>query len=136
VFPILKSCKHCGRIHNEDYVCSKKPTNKPTEQFILRSTYRWGKTREQIRKRDCFLCQICLREGIYNCDDIEVHHAVKIGDDKDLAFDSANLITLCREHHRQADEGEITFETIKGIIDEQEAKSANYEADKLSWCVV
>jgi 5-methylcytosine-specific restriction endonuclease McrA len=94
-----------------------------------------------------------LREGIYNCEDIEVHHAVKIDDDKDLAFNSSNLITLCREHHRQADEGEISFETIKGIIDEQkaknanceaikeiideqEAKSANYEADKLSWCAV
>jgi 5-methylcytosine-specific restriction endonuclease McrA len=131
---ILKSCKHCGIIHNEDYVCLKKPTNKPTEQFILRSTYRWGKTREQIRKRDCFLCQICLREGIYNCDDIEVHHAIKIDDDKDLVFDSANLITLCREHHRQAGEGEIKFETIKEIIDEQEAKSLSCNATKLSWC--
>ncbi|MDR2073769.1 MAG: hypothetical protein LBP36_00100 [Oscillospiraceae bacterium] len=41
-------------MHGEDYVCPKKPTNKPTEQFILRSTYRWGKTRDMIRKRDCF----------------------------------------------------------------------------------
>jgi hypothetical protein len=40
------------------------------------------------------------------------------------------------EHHRQADEGEISFETIKEIIDEQEVKSANCEATKLSWCAV
>jgi 5-methylcytosine-specific restriction endonuclease McrA len=131
---MLKSCKHCSRIHNEDYICPKKPASKPTEQFILRSTYKWGKTREQIRKRDCFLCQVCLREGIYNCDDIEVHHAVKIDDDKDLAFEPTNLITLCKEHHRQADDGEIKFETIKEIIDEQEAKSAGCEAAKYLRC--
>ncbi|MDR2074458.1 MAG: HNH endonuclease [Oscillospiraceae bacterium] len=133
---ILKSCKYCGRIHSEDYICPNKPTSKPTEQFILRSTYRWGKTREQIRKRDCFLCQICLREGIYNCEGIEVHHAIKIDENKRLAFEPSNLITLCREHHRQADEGEIPFEAIKRIIDEQEAKSTRCEATNLSLCAV
>jgi hypothetical protein len=83
-----------------------------------------------------FLCQVCLRNGIYNCEDIEVHHAIKIDDNKELAFEPSNLITLCREHHRQADEGEISFETIKGIIDEQEAKSANYEAIEFVRCAV
>jgi hypothetical protein len=39
---------------------------------------------------------------------------------------------LCREHHRQADEGEIPFETIKEIIAEREAKSANHEAKSVS----
>jgi 5-methylcytosine-specific restriction endonuclease McrA len=84
--------------------------------------------REKIRKRDMYLCQICLREGTCNCDVIEVHHAVKIDKNPELAFEPTNLITLCKEHHRQADEGEISFETIKGIIDEQEAKSANCES--------
>jgi 5-methylcytosine-specific restriction endonuclease McrA len=81
-----------------------------------------------------FLCQVCLRNGIYNCEDIEVHHAIKIDDDKEFAFEPSNLITLCREHHRQADEGEIPFETIKEIIAEQEAKNQNYEAIKVSLC--
>jgi 5-methylcytosine-specific restriction endonuclease McrA len=80
--------------------------------------------REKIRKRDMYLCQVCLRNGIYNCDNIEVHHAVKIDDDKELTFEPSNLITLCREHHRQADEGEIPLEDIKEIIDEREAKEA------------
>jgi 5-methylcytosine-specific restriction endonuclease McrA len=63
-----------------------------------------------------------LRNGIYNCEDIEVHHAIKIDENKGLAFEPSNLITLCREHHRQADEGEIKLEVIKQIIREQEAK--------------
>ncbi|MDR1627229.1 MAG: hypothetical protein LBR79_00460, partial [Oscillospiraceae bacterium] len=63
---IYKSCKHCGRIHEEDYICPKKPprpprASKPTVQYILRSTYKWGQTREVIRKRDMYLCQVCLR---------------------------------------------------------------------------
>ncbi|MDR1240287.1 MAG: HNH endonuclease [Oscillospiraceae bacterium] len=73
-----------------------------------------------IRKRDMYLCQVCLRQGVYNCGDIEVHHAIKIDEDKELTFDSSNLITLCQKHHRQADDGEITFEVIKKIIEEQE----------------
>jgi 5-methylcytosine-specific restriction endonuclease McrA len=96
-----------------------------------------------IRKRDTYLCQVCIRHGAYNCDDIEVHHAIKIDRNPELAFEPSNLITLCKEHHRQADESEISFETIKGIIDEQEAKNVSYEAKsvnceatKLSWCAV
>jgi hypothetical protein len=133
---ILKSCKHCGGIHQENYVCPKKPPSKPTEQSMLRSTHRWGKTREIIRKRDKYLCQVCLQNGVYNCDGIEVHHAVKIDKNPELAFEPTNLITLCREHHRQADEGEIPFETIKEIIDEQEAKSTRCEAIKVNLCAV
>jgi ribosomal protein S14 len=130
VINIQKSCKHCGRIHEEDYICPKKPPkppkiSKPTEQYILRSTYRWGQTREAIRKRDMYLCQVCLREGVYNCDDIEVHHAVKINDNKDLAFEPGNLITLCREHHEMADNGDIPISKIKEIISEQERQEAN-----------
>lgn len=66
------------------------------------------------------MCQICLREGVYNCDDIEVHHAVKIDDNKELAFEPVNLITLCRVHHKMADDGEIPITKIKEIINEQE----------------
>jgi 5-methylcytosine-specific restriction endonuclease McrA len=132
---IQKSCKHCSRIHGEDYVCPNKPANR-TEQYVLRSTSRWGKTRDMIRKRDTYLCQVCLRNGVYTCDDIEVHHAIKIDDNKELAFEPTNLVTLCKEHHRQADDGKIPFKIIKEIIGEQEAKSLSCEAAKLSLCAV
>jgi 5-methylcytosine-specific restriction endonuclease McrA len=147
---ILKSCKHCSRIHSENYTCPKRPpkTSKLTDQFILRSTYKWGKFRDQIRKRDMYLCQICLREGKHNCSDIEVHHAIKIDENKKLTFEPSNLLTLCRVHHDQADDGKISFVTIKEIIEDQETKChQNYQCcqdlkskeskvNKLSCCIV
>ncbi|MDR1240726.1 MAG: HNH endonuclease [Oscillospiraceae bacterium] len=73
-----------------------------------------------IRKRDMYLCQVCLRQGVYNCSDIEVHHAIKIDEGKELAFKPNNLVTLCKKHHDQADDGKIKLEIIKAIINEQE----------------
>lgn len=63
-----------------------------------------------IRDRDHYLCQACLNNvdgrGIrYTTSDLEVHHIVPLSEDYERRLDEDNLITLCREHHEQAEEG-------------------------------
>ena len=61
---MLKACPYCGRIHDSRYDCGKKPKARPkadtaTQRF--RGSGAWKTKREQIRKRDKGLCQLCLR---------------------------------------------------------------------------
>ena len=71
------------------------------------------------------MCQICIREMYdtnrkYNCEDLQVHHAVPINSDEKLRLDDSNLITLCSMHHAMCDRGEISYDEIRRIISEQE----------------
>lgn len=73
------------------------------------------------------MCQICIREMYdthrkYNCNDLQVHHAVSINASKELRLDDNNLITLCSMHHAMCDRGEISSDEVKKIISEQENK--------------
>ena len=81
--------------------------------------------RKAIRERDSYFCQICIRELYgtkrkYNCEDLQVHHAVPISSTKELKLDNGNLITLCSMHHAMCDKGKIAYDEIKKIISEQE----------------
>ena len=64
---MLKSCSYCGKIHDSKYICKEKPKQKKevTEADKFRWTRVWQKKREDIKKRDLYLCQICIRE-LYN----------------------------------------------------------------------
>ena len=81
--------------------------------------------REKIKRRDNYFCQICIRNLYgtrrqYNFENLQVHHAVPIKADKSLSFASSNLLTLSPMHHQMCDSGEIPFDEVKKIIDEQE----------------
>ena len=76
------------------------------------------------------MCQICVRELYgtrrkYNYEGLQVHHAVAVNSSEDLRLDDSNLITLCPMHHAMCDRGEIPYEEVKKIIDEQENKKEN-----------
>ena len=125
--PIQKSCKHCGRIHAEGYICSKKPIrHKRIDDAVrFRSSAEWQAKRQQIKVRDNYLCQICIRELYgtrrkYNYEDLQVHHVVPINSDEELRLDNSNLITLCSMHHAMCDRGEIPYDEVKEIIKQQE----------------
>lgn len=132
---MLKSCRYCGRTHNEDFTCPKKPVHKRkykpkenTETVKFRSSYKWNVQRELIKKRDNYLCQICFRELYftvkkYNYWNVQVHHVIPISTDKNLRLDSSNLITLCPFHHRMCESGEIPKNLVIKIINEQERKN-------------
>lgn len=126
---IYKSCKYCGRVHDENYRCNKKPIKrKKTDDIVrFRNSPRWQKKRKHIKERDNYLCQICVRELYgtkrkYNSDNLQVHHAVPINLSEDLKLDENNLITLCSMHHSMCDKGQIPYEEVKKIINEQNQK--------------
>lgn len=53
------------------------------------------------------MCRVCLEQGCITTVKIEAHHIVPLVEDKDLAYDIDNGITLCVKHHKAADRGEI-----------------------------
>ena len=126
---MLKSCKYCGRIHDSKIICEKKPRRykKKTDVEKFRWTSAWKNKRDEIKRRDNSLCQICIR-NIYNpireleYDNLSVHHAIPIEADFSKRLDNDNLLTLCARHHEMAECGSIPYEIIKKIIDEQERK--------------
>lgn len=124
---MLKSCSYCGRIHDSKYICKEKPIKKKTitEADKFRWTRIWQKKREEIKKRDLYLCQICIRElydtvDKYNTEKLSVHHNVPINEDYDKRLDNDNLLTVCNHHHEMCESGEIPRDEVQRIIDEQE----------------
>lgn len=130
---MLHSCKYCGRIHDKKIFCDKKKNanlkrkkSGPADKF--RNTKAWQDKREQIKKRDKYLCQLCLRKignynRQYNSEALEVHHIEPLNSAYDKRLENTNLLTLCREHHEAAEAGEVTAECLQQIAEEQEANS-------------
>lgn len=127
---MLKSCSYCGRIHDSKYICSARPkkSRTTTEADKFRWTSIWQKKREEIKKRDLYLCQICIRELYntvtkYNTKELSVHHNIPINEDYNKRLDNDNLLTLCNYHHEMCERKEIPREEVQRIIDEQENKT-------------
>lgn len=126
---MLRSCSYCGRIHDSKYICADKPVRKKqiTEADKFRWTSLWQRKRMEIKQRDLYLCQICIRELYntitkYNTEELEVHHNVPINEDYDKRLDNDNLLTVCNFHHEMCESGEIPREVVQQIINEQERK--------------
>lgn len=135
---MLKSCQYCSRMHPVGYACPRKPVRpkgkwvrKDDGQGAIRRSRRWTQTSLEIRERDKFLCQLCLR-GIKTLDgkkhltydDVSVHHIVPLVEDKTQAFEGLNLLTLCRYHHDMAEDGTIDRKLLSEIAREQEEKAS------------
>lgn len=125
---VLKSCKYCGKIHEGGHDCGKRPQRHKRITYVdkFRSSRKWREKRDRIRDRDKGLCQVCMRDLYgtdrkYNYQNLSVHHAVPIEADYDKRLDDGNLLTVCARHHEMCESGEIPYEVVKGIIDEQEA---------------
>lgn len=124
-----KSCSHCGRIHERSHVCSSKPkaVKKVTHIDRFRWTKVWQRKRLYIRERDNNLCQICLRmrhntTEQYNFNNLEVHHIEPMVEAWDKRLDDDNLITLCRDHHEQAEARTIERFELMAITHENNKK--------------
>ena len=113
---MLRSCAVCGGIHQEDQMCKRK-YKKDSRAYHFRNSNKWILKREEIKKRDKYLCQVCLKYGRFIYQDVQVHHIIPIAKDYDRRLDSDNLITLCRMHHEQAERGLITEEELYKIIE-------------------
>lgn len=129
---MLKSCQYCGRIHDSKFICNKRPKKQRqiTEIDKFRWTRIWQKKREEIKKRDLNLCQICIRELYntetkYNTQNLEVHHNIPINEDYNKRLENDNLLTVCHYHHELCENGDIPREEVQQIINEQENKYEN-----------
>lgn len=128
---MLRSCKFCGRVHDSKFNCGKKPVRKKikyTQADYFRRTQAWTDKAIEIKRRDNYLCQICIRNLYntfqqYNYDMLSVHHAIPINADWDKRLDNDNLLTVCNYHHKMCENGEIPLSIVLGIIKEQENKS-------------
>jgi 5-methylcytosine-specific restriction endonuclease McrA len=127
---VLKSCKYCGKVHESKFNCGKKPIRKRiryTNADYFRRSQAWTDKAIEIKRRDNYLCQICIRKQYntlqqYNYDRLSVHHAIPINTDWEKRLDDDNLLTVCSMHHELCESGEIPYEVVKRIIDEQEVK--------------
>lgn len=119
---MLKACKYCGRMHDINATCPRKPTQKgrkyPTKTSAdrLRYTSRWQRKRAQIKSDAHYMCEVCAAEGHITTRHLEVHHIVKLNDNPDLLTDDTNLICLCVPHHKQADAGEIESDYMRQLV--------------------
>lgn len=113
---MYKTCSRCGKIHSYNYKCYKGKIYKHNEIDKLRSSTKWTNKSIEIREASNYLCSVCLDEGIINYDNIEVHHIIKLQDDKDLLLENDNLICLCKYHHKQADEGKLDKDYLINLV--------------------
>ena len=118
---MYKSCSRCGKIHDTRYKCNVGKIYQDTEERKLRSKYSWTKKSTEIREKANYLCEICRDQGIINYDSVEVHHIVKVRDDKSKVLDDYNLLCLCPEHHRQADAHEIDIDYMLRLAKQRES---------------
>ena len=117
---MMKACSKCGKIHPYNYQCQTKRIYVRDDERKLRSKYSWTQKSQEIRERANHLCEVCRDRGIYTYDNIQVHHIVKLKDDKSGLLDDNNLICLCLSHHQQADDGKIDVEYLKELVERRE----------------
>lgn len=117
------TCKYCGitsRGHNCPHKKSRQKTgDRQSDRF--RKTKAWTNKSIEIRQRDKYLCQVCLRNlyntlSFLNYKTVEVHHITPIEEDYNRRLDNDNLISLCSYHHKMADKGEIPKEELYKIV--------------------
>lgn len=68
---------------------------------------------------------MCLKEGIINYRDLEVHHIIKLKDDITKGLEEDNLITLCHSCHRMADDGRISEEELRELVRERNGDNSD-----------
>lgn len=118
---MLKTCTICGKIHDINKICKRKTTKKNTSANQFRKTNKWTEKSKDIRKRDNYLCKVCITgkygtTNRYTYKNLEVHHIIPIEEDYSKRLYSQNLITLCRKHHEMAEIGLISQEELKELI--------------------
>ena len=123
---MLVTCSRCGivsRGHRCPYKTYKKKAY-DTEADKFRASRRWLNKSLEIRRRDRFLCRVCeanLYNTIqrFNYNELDVHHIEKLSDNFNKRLDNDNLITLCRYHHKMADDNKIPKEALYKLISEK-----------------
>lgn len=121
------TCKNCGVVKRGHQCPHRKSRQKSGDRQSdkFRKTKAWTNKSVEIRQRDKYLCQVCLRNlyntlSFLNYKTVEVHHITPIEEDYNKRLDNDNLISLCSYHHKMADKGEIPKDVLYGIVKEIE----------------
>lgn len=113
---MLKSCSKCGKIHDFNYICkANKRTYRTTGQRTFRNRNKWHEKAEEIKKRACYLCEVCRQEKVYTYENLETHHITPLAEDESKGLDNYNLIVLCSRHHKEAEAGTIKKEYLEEL---------------------
>lgn len=126
---MFKACSRCGKIHPANYQCNKGKVYRGGEERQLRSRFAWTKKSEEIREKAQYLCEVCRDKGKITYDQLEVHHIISIKENSSLLLDNYNLVCLCVEHHKQAENGEIDRDYLKKLAWDREEEHPPYPFD-------
>ena len=117
---MFKACSKCGKIHEASFNCKQIKVYSGGEERKMRSGSKWKAKSIEIRERAKYLCEVCKDIGLITYDNIEVHHIEKVTERPDLLLDNFNLVCLCQEHHKKADNGQINKEYLKELARRRE----------------
>lgn len=144
---MLKSCSYCGKIHDTRKPCAEKKARQKECQRqrnnsrakIFHHSSRWARKSKAIKERDHYMC-LCCKAGmghgkVYNTDTLEVHHIIPIEEDDNRKLDDDNLITVCRVHHEQCENGRISREKQKELVTES-MHEENSEGGRGYICII
>ena len=113
---MYKSCSRCGKIHPYNYKCNVGRVYNGGQERKQRNTYAWHLKAKQLKEKSNHLCEVCKDQGVYTYDNLEVHHINKVKDSPEKLLDDCNLITLCVEHHKLADKGQIDKNYLLNLV--------------------
>ena len=84
----------------------------------FRNSGAWKKKAEEIKGRDKYLCQVCLKKNIINTRELSVHHIIPAEESQALRLENSNLITVCDNCHKLCEVGRIPRTEQQAIVDE------------------
>ena len=67
-----------------------------TDVRSMRSTARWQRLREAVRRRQKYVCALCRTRLVF-----DVHHKIPAEAAPERFFDADNLVGLCEECHNR-----------------------------------
>ena len=103
---LARACSHwgCGHVspcpvHSKADLSArwKQDGERRKDQRKFYWSERWRRTRKAILRKEP-ICRDCKGQGFVRAA-VEVHHEVDPRDAPELAYDSTNLVPLCKSHH-------------------------------------
>lgn len=121
----LKTCTYCRKIHDNKMKCTAKKGyyrekssryEKDKDYLKFIKSKAWNDKSQEIKLLDSHCCLVCKSLNLNSPIYLEVHHIIKFRNDSSLGLDNNNLITLCVEHHKQADNNKISSNELHRLI--------------------
>lgn len=123
----LKTCTYCRKIHGKEINCTAKKGyyreknsryEKDKDYIKFIKSKKWHEKSQEIKLLDSYCCLMCKELGLISPKYLEVHHIIKFRNDSSLGLDNNNLITICVNHHKQADANMIQASELYRLIEQ------------------